>query len=86
MKRKYWFRARYYGLGWWPATWQGWAIFGLYEVFIFYRVIAAGLANEPHTALGWRLIIELVVVTGVFIVICFLTGEKPEWRWGKKKK
>lgn len=24
--------------------------------------------------------------TGILIIICYLTGETPSWRWGKMKK
>jgi hypothetical protein len=28
----------------------------------------------------------VVLLTGALISISYLTGEKPEWRWGRKRK
>jgi hypothetical protein len=30
--------------------------------------------------------VSLFVLTGLFIYICYRTGEKPGWHWGKGKE
>ena len=29
--------------------------------------------------------LPFVVLTSILLAICYKTGEKPEWRWGKKE-
>lgn len=84
MKRK-WFRAKNYGWGWVPVTWEGWLVtfgFCFLEVANFFRI-----DSHSHSASDTLInfIPETLVLVAVLIVICYVTGEKPEWRWGKKK-
>ena len=37
---KKWFAAKRYGWGWYPVTWQGWGILGIYTGFVVYRAYA----------------------------------------------
>ena len=72
--KKIWFRAKNYGWGWYPVTWEGWSvliIFVILEIFFIMNVFFF----VPGTVLS---ILAL-------IFICYKTGEKPGWRWGKKK-
>ncbi|KKP87224.1 MAG: hypothetical protein UR89_C0004G0013 [Candidatus Roizmanbacteria bacterium GW2011_GWA2_35_8] len=68
-----WFRAKNYGWGWYPSSWQGWIILSIYLIYLFYR----GMETKR--------IIETIFATILLIIICYLKGEKPEWRWGGKK-
>ncbi len=76
-----WFKAKTYGWGWTPSTWQGWAVTGAFVVV----VAACALLLRPSfgsfgpIAFG----LGLVGATAILIVICYKTGEKPGWRWGK---
>jgi hypothetical protein len=81
MSDKYWFPAKRYGWGWgFPSTWQGWLVFG-----VFFALVAAGLALfrvfAQHEALA-AFLIYIAVLSGVLVVICWLKGEPPHWRWG----
>jgi len=76
MKKPLWFRAKNFGWGWYPSTWQGWIILVLYTIFLLYGTTP----TVPKTY-----ILEVGVSTLLLILVCFLTGEKPEWRWGRKK-
>jgi hypothetical protein len=77
--KKLWFKAKQYGWGWYPSTWQGavcilvWAI-----LFTF------GIIKMDHEWL--KNLIFIFVFTGILIWICWKKGEKPRWRWGKYKK
>jgi hypothetical protein len=81
-----WFRAKTYGWGWTPSTWQGWAVTIVWSAalaaWLFYRWPADGVSP------GWHF--DLVTVAGslllaaVFLVVCWIKGEPPgSWRWGK---
>lgn len=76
MKKKLWFKAKDYGWGWYPITWQGWFTLILYTVYLIF-------GTTPTLPVYYM--IEVLSSTTILILICFLTGEKPEWRWGKNK-
>ncbi len=71
-KKEYWFKAKTYGWGWYPSTWQGWAVTIAFTALI---VASASLMLLPLT---------MLFVIGL-IAVCFKTGEKPSWHWGNKK-
>jgi hypothetical protein len=83
MGRK-WFRAKRYGYGWYPSSWQGWLVLLVYLV----DVIGASLLidKKSHsvsdTLMDWFPI--MFVLTIILIVICYRTGEKARWNWGRK--
>jgi hypothetical protein len=78
--RKYWFPAKRYGWGWGlPLTWQGWA------VLIVYVALVVGGIPVLHATRGALVYLAYVLVlTAALIVICWLTGERPRWRWGDR--
>jgi hypothetical protein len=73
-QNKYWFKAKKYGWGWTPSSWQGWTIL---IVFIIIETLLALNMNIffPGT----------IVLVVLLILVCMKTGEKPGWRWGDKK-
>jgi uncharacterized membrane protein YhaH (DUF805 family) len=77
-KSKLWFRAKIYGWGWYPCSWEGWL------VMLFWVVLFIFLLNkvEQHLVLTFILIFISFVV---LLIICWKKGEKPGWRWGIKK-
>lgn len=93
--RRLWFRAKDYGWGWHPISWQGWAItvlFALLYTFtflVFFGWIGpaeeAGLEARDLVFSGLEFIAILVALTYTLFRICIRYGEKPEWRWGKKR-
>lgn len=84
--KKYWFRAKHYGWGWYPSSWQGWLILGIFMSYLIARSIEMKNTSEPLTPTLHSYIIEIVIPVILLIIICYLTGEKPGWRWGNKKK
>lgn len=83
--KKPWFRRKWYGWGWYPATWEGWLIllaFVVFEIWNFLRIDAHSHSNSDTIR---PFIIEVVIAVIVLIGICYLTGEKPRWKWGKPK-
>ena len=92
--RKLWFRAKEYGWGWYPVSWQGWAITVLYAALfaatfiIFFGWIGpateAGLETRDLVFSSLEFLAIIGVLTYTLFRICMRHGEKPEWRWGKK--
>ncbi len=84
MKNPLWFKAKRYGWGWYPATWQGWLVLTAFIGLIVadaYRIDARSHSVSYTLALWLPDVILLVLV---LLVVCWFTGEKPRWRWGGK--
>jgi len=79
----YWFKAKNYGWGWYPATWQGWFILLAYIGLVVWLVgdMDRELNTTGDTLLGF--FVSLIFLTTTLILSCYLTGEEPRWRWGK---
>jgi uncharacterized membrane protein YhaH (DUF805 family) len=81
ISKNYWFRAKRYGWGWsLPLTWQGWIIFIMYI-----GSVAAGIYIFPPEKNMVIFICLIVILSLMFIAICWIKGEPPRWRWGKDK-
>jgi hypothetical protein len=75
--KQIWFPAKRYGWGWGlPCAWQGWVVLVVWLGLLFR---AAWLTIPGHIKL-W--IASVVVLAAALIVIGFIKGEKPRWRWG----
>jgi hypothetical protein len=77
---EYWFPAKRYGWGWGiPRTWQGWLVLA-----VFFALLGAGFVRVSPAEHG----VAYLVYTGVLVVllmaVCYVKGEPPRWRWGKK--
>jgi hypothetical protein len=77
-----WFRAKTYGWGWTPSTWQGWLAIAVYVVLIE----ASTLALLWRHATMPRIIAAIAVgvaLTAALAILCYKRGEPPRWRWGR---
>ena len=74
--KKLWFKAKHYGWGWCPCSWQGWLLILAWVILFTLAVI-----KMDHEWL--KNLIFIFVFTGILIWICYKKGEKPRWRWGK---
>ncbi|NOS68291.1 MAG: hypothetical protein HOO67_08120 [Candidatus Peribacteraceae bacterium] len=82
--RPLWYKAKQYGWGWYPFTWQGWFILIVALALILGYVFTVPVdPNAAATEIVLYLTPVWIVVAGL-IVICWYTGEKPRWRWGGK--
>lgn len=81
---KRWFKAKTYGYGWYPASWQGWAIIITYISLViqFFQLIDKNSHSVSDTLIG--MVIPFVLLTILLLFIAYGTGEKPRWRWGNK--
>ena len=84
-KKPLWFKAKNYGWGWYPVTWQGWLVLAVYLLVIFGTVFTLIQLNVGPDIAPLIFLPVIALATVVMIIICFKTGEKPEWRWGKPK-
>jgi len=74
---QYWFPAKRYGWGWGPPTkWQGWVILGVWMAVI----AAAAIRLMPAHIVAFLSIV--MVMVGLLMLICYMKGEPPRWRWG----
>ena len=80
---KLWFKAKRYGSGWYPATWEGWLVTLLYVVLMVTVAAAVDETAQPRNATVAVVVMTWIVLTAALLVICYATGEKPRWRWGK---
>ena len=83
MKRR-WFVRKTYGWGWTPSSWQGWVatMLGISALILnAYRFV--GEHSGGATSLVF-LIVENTALALLFILLCYLTGERPKWQWGKE--
>jgi hypothetical protein len=76
-QKKIWFKAKQYGWGWYPCTWQGWGVLFAW-VILFILSIKQMDPEFPYN------LISIFIFTAVLIYICYKKGEKPAWHWGNK--
>lgn len=77
-KPRFWFPAKAYGWGWGiPCAWQGWVVLVAY---------LGSVAIGSFLLLGRPGLQSMVIASAslVFLGICWLRGEPPRWRWGRK--
>ena len=75
-KKDIWFKAKTYGWGWCPCTWQGWVVI---LSFIIGITINSMFVIKNKILFG----ANMCVLVMILIIICLKKGEKPRWRWGK---
>lgn len=81
----YWFKAKKYGWGWVPATWQGWIILLIYLLLVIYFAFEISLIQYPTLLRIILFIGKIILLTIALIIVCYLKGEKLHWQWGDKK-
>lgn len=84
--KKLWFKAKRFGWGWYPVTWQGWLVIAGFLVLDFGNVYRLDLKHSSSRATANEFLIETFLLVAILIWICYRTGEKPGWRWGSKGK
>jgi hypothetical protein len=89
MKREpretYWFRAKRYGWGWTPCSWQGWSVLAVWASVFTAFVLGAAAAAASSDAVVFAAMIALAVVsTLVLVYVGWRSGERPGWHWGER--
>lgn len=79
-----WFRAKTFGWGWYPCTWQGWAVIlgfvGL-DYLNYIHLVRSGLSEHDFSV---RFVLETFLLVAILFVICGFTGERLGWHWNGK--
>jgi hypothetical protein len=76
----YWFPAKQYGWGWgFPNCWQGWVTLGIYACCM---VGGTFLFDPKANPIAYLSLVSVASVA--LVVVCYLKGEPPSWRWGQK--
>jgi len=83
--KKLWFRAKNYGWGWYPSSWQGWLVLAIFIVYVSWAAFDLDAHQHSVSDLLINLLPRVGLAVIVLLLICWKTGEKPEWRWGKPK-
>lgn len=80
-ERRYWFRAKRYGWGWFPATWEGWIVLATFVVLLvvgsIFVIPRFGVLRFEAYTFG---------LVAVLLIVCWRTGEPPRWRWGDDER
>ena len=80
MAPRYWFPAKRYGWGWGPPrTWQGWLVLAAFAVLLVLGAVLFLSRRQPGSFVLYSAILCVALVA-----VCYVTGEPPSWRWGKK--
>lgn len=83
MTKKLWFKAKTYGWGWTPCSWEGWLVTGVYVALIVLLALTLDEAS-PVREVMFIFVLPVVLLTITLIRIAYARGEKPRWRWGNK--
>jgi len=82
--QRYWFRAKKYGYGWEPASWEGWVVTALFLAGAVWIGINSAEAFESGRVIE-DFVAPLGLLLAILLAVCWRTGEKPRWQWGDKK-
>ena len=77
--KKLWFKARPFGWGWYPSSWEGFGVIAIFGLWIYALFLFAHPEVHPG---GW--IIGLLGSIPVLTFVTWKTGERPSWRWAGK--
>jgi hypothetical protein len=80
---KYWFKRKDYGWGWTPANWRGWLVLVVYLVLEIVLVKWLNIDDSDRGVMTF--VLATIGLALVLVAVCYKTGEKPKWQWGKKK-
>ena len=61
-----------------PATWQGWFVLVAYVMSV--ALLAVFYPPDAHEQ---TFLLGIVGASLILLVVCWLKGEPPRWRWGR---
>jgi len=81
----YWFKAKLYGWGWDPVTWQGWVVVLIHIALVILFALTID-ENSSAREIMFTFVLPTVLLTATLLRICYKKGEKPRWQWGPPDK
>lgn len=68
-------------------TWQGWGSLGLLlgALLVVSFVVLPAKPEQPTSGQLTIFIASVVVLIGLLVVVSYLKGPRPKWRWGKSE-
>lgn len=79
---QYWFKAKRYGYGWYPVTWQGWFSVALYIALLVLHMNFAFRYASSAEEIILGVVFPSFLEVALLIMIAYASGEKARWRWG----
>jgi len=79
----YWFKAKRFGWGWYPVSWQGWAMLLIYLALIAREFLYANTLSRSLSDTLINFALPFIFTSILFFCLCWAKGERPRWRWGK---
>lgn len=73
----YWFKAKRFGWGWTPATWQGWLV-----LMIGIGIALLGVYVGEHDDAPGAALLGVVAALVLVFYVGYKKGERPHWYWG----
>lgn len=84
--KKFWFKSKRYGFGWYPASREGWFTLAVFVVAITWNAIRIDSHSHSASDTLINFIPQTFVLVLLLIAIAYATGEKLHFQWGESKK
>lgn len=81
--KDYWFKRRLYGWGWAPANLKGWIVVLVFLLLVFLQSFLMQFQENSFVVFLLLFLGALFIEIIVLVFICYKTGEKPRWTWGR---
>lgn len=75
--KKHWFRPTPLGIGWYPASWQGWVTVTIFSMLIVFNFIRIDNASHSASDTLMNVLPETVFLAIILTAICYATGGHP---------
>jgi len=75
-----WFKAKKYGLGWTPSSWQGWSILFVYCLLVVLLFMDSDQDSHSASDTLINFIPSVLVLTLILILVSSLTGRKKKYK------
>lgn len=85
-KNNYWFKAHRLGIGWTPATLEGWLLVLTYILIVLVAFWESYRDNYTTLTLIKGMAPTIGFSTVVLLFIAYKKGEPLKWRWGRSGK
>ena len=88
MTKKFWFKPKRFGYGFYPISWQGWLSILIYLAVLFLSAYTNNFfCCEISTKEGMRFILDLILITTIASLLFYPKTEGPlKWHWSRKDK